>query len=132
MKRKLPKLFGLIFAIALVAPAQSAVILDNLANIDANSPVDELRSAGSGILSQIIVGGNDVEIGGFGVWGDQTGNGNIKFAIFEQVGFNRIYVSDAIGQGLASDQWFDSPDFNLLLTANTTYYFGLISDQRFG
>ena len=111
--------------------AQATVILDNLANINANVNTDETRNAESGILSQIIVGGSNVDITGFGVWGDQMTDGNVSFSVFEEVGFNRIYTSGSIAQTAATDQWYDSGDFALTLLANTTYYFGLLSDHEF-
>ena len=130
--------------VAANAEPAAPTLLDNLPNIDANVPLDVTRTFGDddGLLSQIIVGDSDVEIGGFGVWGSQLNDGNTKFAIFEAVFFEfepgtiltsgeLVYISDAIAQVVATDQWFDSPALSLVLNANTTYYIGLISDQPF-
>jgi beta-glucanase (GH16 family) len=126
-------------------PPAASTLLDNLANIDAHVSLDVTRTYGDddGLLSQIIIGDSNVQIGGFGVWGKQLNDGNVKFAIFEAVFFQfepggatltagePVYISDAIAQVAATDQWFDSPALSLVLNANTTYYMGLISDQPF-
>ena len=130
--------------VAANAESAASTLLDNLAHIDAHVPLDVTRTFGDddGLLSQIIVGASDVQIAGFGVWGSQLNDGNIKFAIFEAVFFEfepgtiltsgvPVYISPAIAQVAATDQWFDSPALSLVLNANTTYYVGLISDQPF-
>ena len=58
-------------ALPFSAMAEST-LLDNLANIDDHMPLDVTRIYGDddGLLSQIIVGDSNVQIGGFGVWGE--------------------------------------------------------------
>ena len=130
-KRFLILLITTIFIGLSFPAAASVVILENLTNINTGSVSDESRSAEFGILTRIEVGAADVAIDGFGVYGAQEADGNIRFAIFNEAGFVREYLSDAIAALAGGLQWYDTPDFALSLLANNVYYFGLISDQRF-
>lgn len=107
------------------------VLLENLTNINTGGITDETRGAENGILTRIEVGVANVSIGGFGVYGAQGGDGNLRFAIFNEAGFVREYLSDAIATVAGALQWYDSSAFSMELLANNVYYFGVISDQRF-
>jgi len=131
IKRILLLISAFLFMGASVPANASVVILDNLPNINSGSVSDESRSSEFGILTRIEVGVADVSIDGFGVYGAQLGDGNVKFAIFNENGFVSEYLSDAVVALTSGLQWFDSPEFSLSLLANNVYYFGLISDQRF-
>ncbi|MER2515346.1 MAG: PEP-CTERM sorting domain-containing protein [Candidatus Accumulibacter phosphatis] len=121
-------------AASLSSPANAGLLLiDNLAGnpSEPSEAVDETRSANSGILARIDVGAAPVSIDQFGVFGQLQNAGDLNFAIFLPDG-TRLYQSglQATSAGVEL-QWYDSPLFSLALTANTTYYFGVISDEEF-
>lgn len=129
--RRLIAAAAMMTALSAIQPAAGALLLENLTNINSGSVTNETRNAESGILSRIEVGGSNVDIDQFGVFGKQVSAGNVKFAIFTETGSN-VYLSGAIAEAAGSVlQWYDSPSFTLTLLANTAYYVGLISDQSF-
>ncbi|MGH9557764.1 MAG: PEP-CTERM sorting domain-containing protein [Bryobacteraceae bacterium] len=125
----IPALTALAFSLV---PAQAGTLL--LDNVTGNTGgiVDETRPADSGILAEIQVGANPVAIDDFGVYGELATSGNLNWAIFLADGtrvFDTGLVAEAAGTSLG---WYDAPAFSpLALSANTTYYFGVISDSGF-
>jgi hypothetical protein len=114
---------------ALATSAHAGVLL--LDNLDLAGSRDEMRSPANGILAQIVVGAENVQIDQFGVYGRQVSGGNVRFDIFDAAA-NRVYDSGSISAASgAANQWYDSPLFNLTLNAGATYYFGVLSDQNF-
>lgn len=130
MKNRFLKGIVASLAITLSGFANAALIFDNLGNIEANDITDETRVANSAIMTHILVGGSDVDITGMGVFGALRSDGDYRFVIFDSLGTLNYLggVQSSLATGL---QWFDSLAFNLTLTANTSYYMGLISDQSF-
>lgn len=117
-------------AFASLAVNASTLLLNNLGG-GTFTQRDETRSPALGILAEIVVGGSNVDIGQFGVFGHQNAAGNVRFDIFNS-SMTRLYDSGAIATGsAATNQWYDSSTFNLTLNAGQTYYFGLLSDQDF-
>ncbi len=100
--------------------------------------VDEIRVAGNsngGITTAVDVGGSNVTINSFGVFGQQLANGNLKFLIFGPSNRSTpLYDSGSISTAVvvaAVNQWYDAPAFSFTLIANTSYRIGVISDQDF-
>jgi hypothetical protein len=97
---------------------------------DANSPDPSVNPYGNE-MAGIVVGNNNVTIDQFGLYSQQLSDGNLRFDIFTSSG-TLVYDSGAIATAAESSlQWNYSPTFNLTLNANTTYYFGILSDQNF-
>jgi len=96
-----------------------------------------------GTSALIKVGNNPVNIDQFSMYGQQLADGNVRFDIFDMTGITftggtpnspvpRVYDSGSITTSASGSlQWYSSPNFNLTLNANGTYYLGLISDQQF-
>ncbi|MBE0603845.1 MAG: hypothetical protein IH611_09490 [Deltaproteobacteria bacterium] len=87
-------------------------------------------------LATAIVGGADVTIGSFGVYGQAQVAGNIKWLIFDTTQLSSpVYLSasQAVsadpGEFASNAQWYDSPETNFTLLAGHTYAMGLIADQ---
>ncbi|MDG4606499.1 MAG: PEP-CTERM sorting domain-containing protein [Candidatus Contendobacter sp.] len=109
------------------------LLLDNVTSNPSppSDASDEIRQANYGILARIDVNAVPVTIDQFGVYGQMTTDGNLNFAIFQPDG-TRLYQSALQATVAAATlQWYDSPLFSLALAANTTYYMGVIADQRF-
>jgi hypothetical protein len=87
-------------------------------------------------LASVLVGPNDVTIGGFGVFGQAQVAGNLKWVIFDaaQLG-SPVFLSQAQAvsarPGTFATQaiWYDSPAMNFTLVAGHTYAMGLMSDR---
>jgi hypothetical protein len=87
-------------------------------------------------LSKVIVGGTNVPITGFGVFGQAQVAGNLKWIIFDS---NQLTspvflstaqaVAGAPGAFAANAQWFDITNINFTLLAGHTYAVGVISDK---
>lgn len=130
-------LAGIVLATVAGRPAAAGILLhDNVGGGTPNIAADLFAAPEGvvGLLSRIDVGGADVEIEQFGVFGRSNTGGNIKFAIFDALATTRLYVSGAIPVAAAEAlQWYDSPLLTptLALTANDTFWFGLIADHSF-
>ncbi len=97
---------------------------------DTNSPNPSNNPYGDE-MAGIVVGNGNITIDQFGLYTQQLSNGNLRYDIFTSAGA-LIYDSGIIPTGAESSmQWNYSPIFNLTLNANTTYYFGILSDQNF-
>jgi hypothetical protein len=97
---------------------------------DTNSPDSSVNPYGDE-MAGIVVGNSNVSIDQFGLYSQQLSNGNLRFDIFTSSG-TLVYDSGIIATSAESSlQWNYSPTFNLTLNANTTYYFGILSDQNF-
>ena len=118
---------------ALVIPIGSAAA-DIIVQYQGNS-----FSGASGtnqLLAKVTVGASDVEIGGFGVYGQAVGATALKWVIFDWTQLSSpVFLSDAVtvpanpGTPIASfAQWYDSPDMNFTLLANHTYAMGVLSN----
>ena len=130
MKRNLILAVVFMFALSCTAVFADTVVFDNVTGNGSGS-TNETRSDNFGILAQIVVGGSNQTISGFGVYGNQVSNGNVAFAVFLADGtrlYNSGLIATSAGTGL---NWYDSPTFTLTLNAGGTYYLGLISDQQF-
>jgi hypothetical protein len=122
-----------VVSIALSSPANAGLLLlDNIAGnpSEPSEAVNETRGPNSGILARIDVGAAPVSIDQFSVYGQLTADGNLNFTVFLPDG-TRLYQSGLQVTSAGALQWYDSPLFSLALTANTTYYVGVIADQAF-
>ena len=111
--------------------AQASLLFDNTNN---SVFLDETRAANSGIMAQIMVGNAPVVINQIGVFGQIQLTGDINWAIFDDANAAPLFTTGLVGavpsRALA---WYDSPVFaDFTLTANSTYYVGLIADQLGG
>jgi len=93
-------------------------------------------TSGNQYLATVFVGGADVTIGSFGVYGQAQVAGNVKWLIFDRTQFSSpVYlsplqaVSARAGEFAANAQWYDSPETNFTLLAGHSYAMGLIADQ---
>jgi hypothetical protein len=89
-------------------------------------------------LAELLVGGTDVTINGFGVYGQAQAGGRIEWLIFDTSQLSSpLYLSapqhvSALGGSFVNQaQWYDSPAVNLTLLANHTYAMGLITSNTF-
>ena len=91
-------------------------------------------SAGTNqLLAKVTVGASDVNIGGFGVYGQPTVETTLKFIIFDTTQLlSPVFLSDPVtvpgnpGSPIASfAQWYDSPVLDFTLLANHTYAMGV-------
>ena len=88
------------------------------------------------LLAKVTVGASDVEIGGFGVYGQAQSQSTLKWVIFDWTQqSSAVFLSDAVtvpanpGTPIASfAQWYDSPDMDFTLLANHTYAMGVLSN----
>jgi hypothetical protein len=87
-------------------------------------------------LTQVVVGGANVSITGFGVYGQAQVNGNIRWLIFDSTQpTSPKYLSPtqavAGNPGAFADvaQWYDITNINFTLLAGHTYAMGVIADQ---
>jgi hypothetical protein len=79
-------------------------------------------------IAEVVSGGN-VNIGGFGVYGQAEAAGSIKYVVFD--GSSLIYQSGIQGVSTGGARWFDSPAMSLTLTAGHTYSMGVIASNMF-
>jgi hypothetical protein len=132
-KHNLPTFFLAICALAIGAPAANAA--DTLIEYEKASM---LEGAGTHqVLSKVVVGPNDVTIGGFGVYGKAQASGNIKFILFDAgpAPTQPRFISSAQAvQASSTVRWYDlaDPSFLYTLKAGHTYGMGLISDRANG
>lgn len=87
-------------------------------------------------LAKVTVGASDVQIGGFGVYGQAQSQSTLKWVIFDWAQQSSpVFLSNAVtvpanpGTPYASfAQWYDSPNMNFTLLANHTYAMGVLSN----
>ncbi len=100
-------------------------------------PISSVGVAGvNQILATVTVGASDVQIGGFGVYGQAQSESTLKWVIFDWTQQSSpVFLSNAVtvpanpGTPYASfAQWYDSPNMNFTLLANHTYAMGVLSD----
>jgi hypothetical protein len=81
-------------------------------------------------MAEVLVGGSNVNIGGFGVYGKaENTSGSLKWIVFD--GSSLIYQSGIQSVSTGGAKWYDSPTFNLTLLAGHTYSMGLIATDMF-
>ena len=110
----------------------------NAAILIQNQQTSFITSTGNEPLTKVLVGGADVPITGFGVFGQAQTAGNLKWVIFDSTRLTSpVFLSPAqavaANPGVFADhaQWFDLTNISFTLLAGHTYAMGLISD-RFG
>lgn len=86
-------------------------------------------------LAKVLIGANDVSIGGLGVFGQAQSAGNVKWVIFDSLAPSTpLYLSSAQavtarpGSFATQATWYDSPTLNLTLQSGHSYAMGLIAD----
>ena len=87
-------------------------------------------------LSKVVVGGTNVVINTFGVYGQAQVAGNLKWVIFDAASPSApVYVSPAQavaarpGTFATMAQWYDSPEMSFTLLAGHTYAMGVMADK---
>jgi hypothetical protein len=87
-------------------------------------------------LAKVVIGGSNVPIAGFGVFGQAQVSGNLKWVIFDSNQLTSpvfLSAAQAVGgtPGTFADQatWFDLTSINFTLLAGHTYAMGVIADQ---
>jgi hypothetical protein len=88
------------------------------------------------LLAKVTVGAEDVEIGGFGVYGQAQAETTLKWVIFDVTQLSSpVFLSDAVivpanpGTFTTYAQWHDSPNMDFTLLANHTYAMGVLSNR---
>lgn len=123
---------GVVTMVAAVFAAQAhgATILDtSTTNPGANTT---FRAANSAPLTQIVVGASNVTISGFGVFGRVLTAGNGRWLVYQgsTVGASPVFQTAITAvSASATNVWYDSPAFSFTLSAGTTYYLGMQTDQ---
>jgi hypothetical protein len=87
-------------------------------------------------LTEIVVGGTDLHINGFGVFGQTSVDTNVKWVIFDSLASKSpafLSASHAIvgtpGSYAANARWHDSPALDITLLANHRYAMGILADK---
>lgn len=88
------------------------------------------------LLARLTVGTSDVQIGGFGVFGQAQGATTLKWVVFDVTQLSSpVFLSSAVtvpanpGTPYASfARWYDSPDMDFTLLANHAYAMGVLSN----
>jgi hypothetical protein len=81
-------------------------------------------------MTEVLVGGSNVNIGGFGVYGQaENTSGSLRWIVFD--GSSLIYQSGTQGITSGGAKWYDSPTLSLTLEAGHTYSMGLIATDMF-
>lgn len=88
------------------------------------------------LLAKVTVGASNVQIGGFGVYGQAQSQSTLKWVIFDWAQQSSpVFLSNAVtvpanpGTPYASfAQWYDSPNMDFTLLANHTYAMGVLSN----
>lgn len=129
------RLFSAVVAVVLLLGAANQVpanviIFNTMPDNPASTPETLL---GRSIMNVLSVGASDVQITGFGTFGEIHALGNLQWVIFpNSVGSSPLFSTGPIA---ATDPghnvWNDSPTFNFTLLANTTYQLGVMADQSF-
>jgi hypothetical protein len=80
-------------------------------------------------IAVLEVGGADVFMPAFGVYGAAEAAGSMRWVVFQ--GENPIYVSSPQTISMQGDRWYDSPGIGLTLAANQTYALGVVTSNLF-
>lgn len=87
-------------------------------------------------LAEVVVGGEDVQIGGFGVYGQAAAPANVRWVIFDSIAprspafLSPIHaLPEEAGSFAAAASWHDSPGMEFTLLANHRYAMGILSDR---
>jgi hypothetical protein len=116
-------------AVSLLAPGlvKGGTLLDTV-----GGPLTVTDLANFASLTYIQVGASSVPIGGFGVFSSVGAeNTNVEWLIFSGAG-NLLYQSAAVAEPagvFGTDLWFNSPAIAFTLTANQSYYFGMMAED---
>jgi hypothetical protein len=110
--------------------ADAAILIENL-------PTDfVVAGSRNEPLAKVVVGGTNVPITGFGVYGQAQIDGYLKWIIFDSTQLTSPkYLSPAQAvsgnSGAFADkaQWYDITNINFTLLAGHTYAIGVIADQ---
>ena len=88
-------------------------------------------------LARVTVGASNVEIGGFGVYGQAQVATTLKWVIFDVTQLSSpVFLSDPVTVPANAGapfttyaQWYDSPAMDFTLLANHAYAMGVLSNQ---
>jgi hypothetical protein len=125
-----------LIALCFVVATAGLASADLLVSYQGNTPLG--TTGGNEFLAKVVVGGDNVDIGSFGVYGQARVDGNVKWLIFDVTQLTSpVYLSAAQAvsgnPGAFADeaQWYDSPEITggFTLLAGHTYAMGLIADR---
>jgi hypothetical protein len=126
-KRLTGAVFALSMAIAGVSTASASILVSNQgATFFSMSDFGGFTEYQP--MAEVFVGGSNVTMSGFGVYGRAETSGSVRWVVFD--GSSLVYQS-GIQSTTGGAKWYDSPTLNLTLAAGHTYSMGVIATDMF-